>query len=154
MPVKKTGGLIPRSVFGDSDPFRDLFDSPLRLSHFLGEPFSRELNAGHWAPAMDIVENANGYVVTLELAGISKDDVTVECHDNILSIKGEKRIESEHEDEHHHYSERSYGSFSRSVRMPPDAAEDVKASFKDGVLRIDIPKVEERKPKVVAIEEQ
>ena len=152
MAENKGGGLAPRGFFTDFDPFRDLFDSPMRLSRALGEPLGRELKAGRWAPAMDIVEHTNGYTVTLELAGISKNDVTVECHDNMLTIKGEKRSESEHDDEHHHYTERSYGSFSRAVRLPADAADDVKATFKDGVLKVEIPKVEERKPRVVAIE--
>jgi HSP20 family protein len=144
--------LVPRGIFSEFDPFRDLFDSPLRLTRVFGEPLARDLKAGQWAPAMDIVEHSNGYVVTLELAGASKDDVTIECHDNMLTVKGEKQSESEHEDEHQHYTERSYGAFSRSVRLPADAADDVKASFNNGVLKIEIPKVEERKPRVVAIE--
>ena len=106
-----------------------------------------------WAPATDVAESDSGYVVTVELAGASKDDVTVECHDNVLVIKGEKKHEREEKGERRHYVERSFGSFSRSFRLPDDAAgEQVKASFRDGVLTVEVPRTEERKPKVVAIE--
>ena len=78
--------------------------------------------------------------------------MTVECHDNVLTIKGEKRDEREEKHEHRHYVERSYGSFTRSFRMPPDASDDIKASFRDGVLTVEVHKHEEKKPKVVTIE--
>jgi HSP20 family protein len=100
---------------------------------------------------MDIVEGSDHYTITVELPGASKDDVTVECHENLLTIKGEKRSEREEDEGHHHYTERTYGRFSRSVRLPSDAAEDVEATFKDGVLNVEIPKIEARKPRTVVI---
>ena len=135
-----------RSVWDDLDPFRDFFRSPLRTRSSLAE---RERS---WVPAMDISESKDAYAVTVELPGASKDDVSVECHDNVLSIKGEKRDEREEKDEHRHYLERSYGSFTRSFRLPADASEDIKASFRDGVLTIEVAKNEEKKPKTVSIE--
>jgi len=139
-----------RSFWDESDPFRDLFRSPLR-SGLMSRPWSEGMERA-WSPAVDVVENDDSYVVTVELAGANKDDVTVECHDNVLTVKGEKRDEREEKDEHRHYVERSYGSFTRSFRMPANASEDIKATFKDGVLTIDVKKVEEKKPKVVSIE--
>ena len=105
-----------------------------------------------WSPAVDVAESGDGYVVTVELAGANKDDISIECHDNVLTIKGEKHDEREEKDEHRHYVERSYGSFTRSFRMPPDASDDIAASFRDGVLTVQVKKHAEKKPKVVAIE--
>lgn len=137
---------VRRSVW-DVDPFRDLFRSPLRARELLSETRERS-----WAPAMDISESKDAYAVTLELAGADKDDVTVECHDNVLTVKGEKRDERVEKGEHRHYVERTYGSFTRSFRLPADASDDIKASFRDGVLTVEIAKHEERKPKVVSID--
>jgi HSP20 family protein len=100
---------------------------------------------------MDVAESKDGYTVTAEIPGVSKDDISVECHDNVITIKGEKRDEREETDEHRHYVERSYGSFSRSFRLPPDASEDIQASFRDGVLTVVVPKQEEKKPRTVTI---
>ena len=128
----------------DLDPFRDFFRSPLRTHR---GPWGEAGQRG-WAPAMDIAESDGGYAVP----GASKDDVSVECHDNVLTVKGEKRDEREEKDEHRHYVERSYGSFTRSFRLPADASNDIKAGFRDGVLTIEVAKREEKKPRVVSID--
>ena len=133
----------------EQDPFRDFFRSPLRGGVLAPWGTSAE---HPWSPAVDVAESGSGYVVTVELAGAKKDDVTVECHDNLLTIKGEKKHEREEQDEHRHFVERSFGSFTRSFRMPPDASDDIQASFRDGVLTVEVKKHEEKKPKVVAIE--
>ena len=135
-----------RSVW-EVDPFRDLLRSPLSTRGLLNEARERL-----WAPAMDISESKDAYAVTLELAGANKDDVTVECHDNVLTVKGEKRDEREEKGEHRHYVERTYGSFTRSFRLPADASDEIKASFREGVLTVEIAKHEEKKPKVVSID--
>ncbi len=140
--------LVPRDFFGELDPFRGLFRAPLRWSRPFQEAFG---DGAQWAPPIDIAESADGYTITVELPGTKKEDVAVECHDNLLTIKGEKRTEREADDEHRHYVERSYGSFNRSVRLPQDASGDIKARFGDGVLTIEIPKAEERKPRSVPI---
>ena len=140
-----------RSLFG-VDPFRDFFDQPLRLSRVFDRPFGALSEGVNWSPAMDVQESKDAYVATVELPGAKKEDITIECHENVLTIKGEKKSEREEHDEHRHYTERTYGSFSRSLRLPADAADDVKASFKDGVLTVEIPKAAERKPRAVAIE--
>ena len=139
-----------RSFWDEADPFRDFFRSPWR-GGLAGRPMGESLERA-WSPAVNVTEGDDSYVVTVELAGANKDDVTVECHDNVLTVKGEKRDEREEKDEHRHYVERSYGSFTRSFRMPSNASDDIKASFKDGVLTVDVKKVEEQKPKVVTIE--
>ena len=124
-------------------PFRD---SPIRTKAFLDEAPTR------WIPAMDVTENDDRYALTVELPGTKKEDVTVEFHENVLTIRGEKRNEREEEKEQRRYVERTYGSFSRSFTLPANAAGDrVRASFKDGVLTIEIPKREEAKPTVIAV---
>jgi len=124
----------------------------MRTARHLPDLWSEEGPLAGWAPAMDIVENDESYAITIELAGARKDDVTIECHDNMLTIKGEKHSEREEKDEHRHYKERSFGSFSRSIRLPADASDDVKATFRDGVLTVEIPKVEAKKPRSVSID--
>jgi HSP20 family protein len=102
---------------------------------------------------MDVAESKDGYTVTVEVAGAKKEDISVESHDNVITIRGEKRDEREEEDEKRHYVERTYGSFVRSFRLPANAdADGVNAKFRDGVLHVEIPKAEESKPKVVSVQ--
>jgi HSP20 family protein len=103
-------------------------------------------------PAIDITENDKAYLVTAELAGCKPEDVSVEVHEGVLSIRGEKKSERSEKTEQARWTERSYGSFHRSFRLAPDAAQDrIDASFKNGVLTVEIAKTEENKPKVVRI---
>ena len=142
-----------RSEISRWDPFRDLdllrgrslnFDSPLWMSGGGAEP--------RWAPALDVSESDDQFTVTVELAGAKKEDVQVEVHDNVITIRGEKRNEREEEDEQRRFVERTYGSFSRSFTLPANADGDrVQASFKDGVLTVEIAKREEAKPNVIAV---
>ena len=141
-----------RSPLSELDPFRELLDRPFGFSRLLEGPLGARPQQFDWAPAMDVHESSDAYVVTVELPGTKKDDISIEAHDNVLTIKGEKKSEREESNEHRHYRERSYGSFSRSLRLPADATDDVKASFRDGVLTVSIPKAAERKPRVVSID--
>ena len=124
-----------------------------RLSRALEEMFGlRPSRPGGIAPALDVAEDDDGYVVTVELPGASKDDVMVECHDGMLTIRGEKKSEREGKKEQHRWVERSFGSFSRSFALPTNAAGDrIKAHFKDGVLTLEIPKLEQVKPQTIDI---
>lgn len=151
MPEANENKAVRRNLWGELDPFRDILGSPFR-GRTLPSP-SGDGRERAWSPAVDVAESPAGYVVTVEVPGARKEDITVECHDNVLTIKGEKRDEREEKDEHRHYVERSYGSFTRSFRMPPDTSEDIKAAFRDGVLTVEIQKHEERKPRSVSIED-
>ena len=154
MSNKPSKTVEPSGRLTETDPFRDWFRSPLstRLSRLLGEPLAEGAAIAAWSPAVDLTESKDGYAITIELPGAKKEDVSIECQDNLLTIRGEKKSEREEKDEHRHYVERSYGSFTRSFRLPNDASSDrVKATFKDGVLSVEVPKVEERKPKTVSI---
>jgi HSP20 family protein len=128
------------------------------------DPFSNEVNrlfntllspegrTQRWTPAMDLVEAGDHYVLRADLPGMSEDDVSIEIHDNVLTISGERRDEHEEKREGWNRVERSFGSFSRSLTLPegvdPDA---VAAEFDKGVLSITVPKPEERKPRRVQI---
>jgi HSP20 family protein len=130
-------GFIPRGgrLFGDM--LRDWPRSP---------------RAAGFVPAMDVSENDSHYTVTLEIPGVSKDDVQVELRDDTLVIHGEKKSEREEKKDRGRYVERSYGSFSRAFTLPADAdAERLEASFKEGVLSIRVPRREAAKPKQIAI---
>ena len=133
-------------------PFRE-FGPPVRLGRMLEELFgARPGRRGQLAPAIDVGEDDGNYVVTVELPGAKKEDVTIECHDRVLTIRGEKKSEREEKKEKTRYIERSFGAFSRSFTLPSSAdPERIQASFKDGVLTIAIAKTEETKAKVISI---
>ncbi|MGH8311077.1 MAG: Hsp20/alpha crystallin family protein [Steroidobacteraceae bacterium] len=108
--------------------------------------------ASRLAPAVDLAEDEKSFVVTIELPGVKREDVTVELQDDVLSIRGEKKSEREEKKDRSHWVERSYGSFARSFTLPPTAvAEQMVASFKDGVLTIEIPKREQAKSRQISI---
>lgn len=139
----------PRREISLWSPFGDEHFSPERFFRAWGAPAQR---AERLAPAVDVSENEKGYSISVELPGVKKDDVTVEVHENVLTIRGEKKSEREEKKDKTHWIERSYGSFSRSFTLPPAAVVDeMKASFKDGVLTLEIPKKEEVKPRQISI---
>lgn len=147
---------VRRDPWRGLDPFdrlRELDLFPLGQNRVLDD-LLRERGSGNrmMAPAVDVTENDKNYTVTAELPGIGKDDVAVEVHDGILTLRGEKRSERDEKNEKSRWSERTYGAFTRSFTLPSDAdTEHIAASFKDGVLRLQIPKTEESKPKVVSV---
>ena len=107
---------------------------------------------GEISPTVDIFEEGNDLVVKAELPGIKKDDLNVTITENRITISGEKKQEEKVEKKNYHRIESSYGSFSRSFRLPENVKGDAsKASFKEGVLEIRIPKSEEAKQKKITI---
>ena len=107
---------------------------------------------GRFAPAIDVAEADDHYTITAELPGVKKGDVTVEVHEGVLTIRGEKRSEREEKGEHGRHFERTFGSFSRSFTLPGQAdADHVDARFEDGVLTVEVRKTEAAKPRTVAI---
>jgi HSP20 family protein len=106
-----------------------------------------------WAPAVDIHEKDNAIVLSAELPGMAMEDIDVEVHGGVLTIRGEKKFENEAKEENYHIVERQYGSFERSFTLPTTVnADDVKAAYKAGVLEVTLPKVEAAKPKKVSID--
>jgi HSP20 family protein len=120
-------------------------------SFFESKP-TRRVGEGEWAPSLDISETKGDLVVKAELPGIDPKDIDISLNEGILTIKGEKRQEKEEKEEGYHLVERSYGSFTRSIRLPREIqSEKINASYKNGVLKITLPKTEEAKKKEVKI---
>jgi HSP20 family protein len=106
-----------------------------------------------WNPSVDIFENDNDVVVKVELPGMDPRNIDVTLEKNVLMVKGERRFEKETKEENYHRVEREYGTFSRSFALPMPVKEDkINAEYKDGILRIVLPKKEEVKPKAIKIE--
>ncbi|HEY7319014.1 MAG TPA: Hsp20/alpha crystallin family protein [Candidatus Binatia bacterium] len=112
----------------------------------------RWLRAEEITPAVDVYEEKGDIVVKAELPGMEKNDIEVNISDSELTLKGEKKKEENIEDEDYYRCERSHGAFLRSVDLPTDVqADKVKASFKNGILEVRLPKTEEAKTKEIKV---
>jgi HSP20 family protein len=108
----------------------------------------------HWAPAVDVEETKTEINVKADIPGLGEKDLNVTLENNVLTISGEKKEERKEEAKNHHYivSERKYGSFSRSIRLPEGInSDEITAKFKNGVLYVSIPKTEQEKTKKISI---
>lgn len=103
-------------------------------------------------PAIDVYEEGNDVIATMEIPGVRKDDIKVDLTGSTLTVSGQKERKEETRDEQYYRSERSYGSFSRSVELPGEVrTNEAQATFRDGVLEIRVPKTEESKRKSVKL---
>jgi len=138
--------LIPRT--SSFLPTRDLFD------RFFDEWDMPSLfdEDTKWVPAFDITENEKEYLISAELPGIDIKDVDITLSDGLLTVKGEKKHEKEDKGEDYHRIERRYGSFNRSFRIPGKVDTDkVDANYKNGILKLTLPKAEESKTKKIEV---
>jgi HSP20 family protein len=123
-----------------------LFESP--LSELTGQS---QLLSG-WTPALDVYEEKDSFVVRAELPGMKKEEIEVSFHDGSLSLSGERKSETKHEDAEVYRAERFFGRFQRTISLPATVAADkIKAAYKDGVLTVTLPKTEEAKPKQIDV---
>lgn len=105
-----------------------------------------------WKPVVDIFDKDDAIVIHAELPGVKKEDVAIEVKDNVMTLRGERSESKEIKEEKYYRKERTFGSFHRAFSLPSAINPDtIKATFKDGVLEIEIPKPEEQKPKQVKI---
>ena len=139
------------------DPLRELEDMSTRMSRVFARPLFRpstedgELFAD-WAPAMDITETDNEYLVKADLPAVKRDDVKVAVEDGVLAIEGERKQEKEEKGRKFHRIERSYGKFVRRLALPTDVDQTkVAAEFKDGVLNVRLPKAATAKPRAIDV---
>ena len=156
---KAVGAHRPTEILPRKNDFDRWFDR--LVEDFWRRPFPTLWRPGRSWPseagtmhllAVDLYEEKEDIVVKAELPGLSKEDITVQVTDSMLLIKGEKKREEEIKEGDYYCSERSFGSFSRSIDLPSDVkADHVKASFKDGVLEIRLPKTEEAKKRATTI---
>lgn len=140
------------------NPARDLFKIQDEMNRVMDRFFSPDLFEGStldtsaWLPNMDVREDKDNFTLSVELPGLSKDDVKLTFRDGMLTIEGERRQEEEKEGENYHRIERRYGKFLRSFKLPTYVKEDkIEATFKDGILNILLPKAEEVKPKEIKV---
>jgi HSP20 family protein len=148
------------------DPFQDLRDaqeemaqlaqmSPT-LAHALGlhgqQQDSGRATTPAWAPALDISERKDAYLVTVELPGVEADDLQITLEDGLLTIQGERHFAHDSSEQQFHRVERRYGAFRRSITLPAHVmAEGIEASSDNGVLQIVVPKMEEATPKRIQV---
>ena len=126
-----------------------LFNTVFDQSHSTGRG---PAGARRWLPAMDLVETGDHYVLRADLPGLSNEDVNVQLEDNVLTISGERKPEHETRQEGYYRLERAFGGFSRSLTLPEGVDPNgVQANFDRGVLEIQIPKPEQKKPRQVQI---
>ena len=137
-----------------NDPFRELMEMQRNLSRFFGrgEGESEAAAIGNWTPAVDIYEDESQYLLKVELPEVEKEDVKVGLENNVLSITGTRKFEHEDKRDNYHRVERAYGQFMRSFTLPNNVnPEGINAEYKNGILRLSIPKREEAKPKQIEV---
>ena len=139
------------------NPFRELEDMQRRLSSYFGRtPLTGDggeaMTLTEWSPAVDVTEDDKEYLVTAELPDVKKEDVKVTIEKGTLHIAGERKFEKEEKGKKYHRIERSYGSFERAFTVPEGTKPDaLTAEYKDGVLRVHLPKSEAVKPKPIEV---
>ena len=137
--------------FRELDKMRGEMDR-LWDAFFEGRPRKNTMEGGEWLPSVDVSETKNDLVVKAELPGMDPKDIDISLSDGLLTIRGEKKQEKEEKEENYHFIERSYGSFTRSVQLPREVKrENISASYKNGILKVVLPKSEEAKTKEVKI---
>jgi HSP20 family protein len=149
------GGIMPKEIT-KWDPFRDF--STLRsemervFDSMLGR-YPRERVEGLWAPLVDVEETKDNIVARIELPGMKKEDIKVTLVNNMLTVSGERKHQVEEKGKTYYRIERAYGKFQRTVELPTEVLGDkAKATYKDGILELVIPKSEKAKEKEIAIE--
>lgn len=139
------------------EPLKDLMAMQEKMNKLFDETFSRgrqkDVLSEEWLPAVDIMEKGEGIILTMELPGINQKAIDITVEGNVLTIKGERPLEEGIKKEGYLSLERAYGRFSRSFSLPNAVDQGkVKASHKDGILRLVLPKKEETKPKQIKVE--
>lgn len=145
------------------DPFEDLRGAQdernqmtSMVAHALGLHGQRQGTAVDttqaWAPALDISERKDAYLVAVELPGVKLDDLEITMEDSLLTIQGERHFARDSSEQQFHRVERSYGAFRRSIMLPAHVvADSIQASMDDGVLQIVVPKAEDAKPRRIEV---
>jgi HSP20 family protein len=141
------------------DPFRDLATLQNRMNSLFqdysraGSGESDSLSTASFTPPVDIFEDEHKVVLTLEVPGIKQEDLNIEVENSTLSIRGERKFEAEQKQENYHRIERRYGSFYRAFTLPQTVnTESVSASYDAGVLRVELEKRAESRPRQIKVQ--
>ncbi|MCP3953324.1 MAG: Hsp20/alpha crystallin family protein [Desulfobacterales bacterium] len=138
-------------------PWNDVWNMTNRFNRIFGSTFTPARTRDEscdctWRPVVDIYEEENGVALKAELPGIDKSDIAIDVKDRVLTLSGERTVENETEDKTYYRRERTYGKFQRVFTLPEGiSADDVTADFKDGVLKVHIPKATVEEPKKITI---
>jgi HSP20 family protein len=140
------------------EPFRDLMAMQDRMTRLFDETLSRiwkeEVPRGVWSPPVDIMERENEVILKVDLPEMNQNDVDIKVEENMLIIRGERKFIKETPSGDYLQIERPYGTFQRTFAIPRVIdQEKIKAAYKDGVLRVVLPKREEVHPKQILVEE-
>jgi len=139
------------------EPFEGLNRLHGRINDLFDESYGRartvpSATAGAWLPPVDILESKDAYLIRAELPGMKKEDFNLEVNDGTLTLSGERKAEDLSNGVEYHRSERVHGRFSRSFYLPQTVKQDgIKATYRDGILEVHVPKAEEAKPRQIAI---
>jgi HSP20 family protein len=139
------------------DPFRDLRTLQEEVNRLFSGNLNRNFDEegiarGAWSPSVDIYENKEQIVLEAELPGMNRDDFDLSVENNVITLRGERHFEKKNETDNYHRVERAYGSFTRSFTLPNTvSAEGAVAEYKNGVLRVTLPKREETKARRIEI---
>jgi HSP20 family protein len=139
------------------EPIRELATLQDRMNRLFSDTFSpitsqESLAAGSFVPPVDVYEDEQGIRLKMEVPGIDEKDIDIQMENNLLTVRGERKLESETKEENYHRIERRYGSFTRSFTLPNSVnADDVKASYAKGVLTIHLGKRAEARPKQIKV---
>ena len=140
------------------DPFKDLLTLQDRMNRLFDESVrnvktgDEALSSAIWSPAVDIYETDDEVVVKAELPEVNQKDIDIQIENNTLTLRGERKFNKETKKENFHRIERAYGTFSRSFTLPGTVnQEKISADYKDGILKISMPKREETKPKQIKV---
>lgn len=141
------------------EPLREMEDLFNRYGRLLGRNLTQQdggdlerMSVADWRPNADISETRKEYLIKADLPGVKREDANVSINEGVITIEGERKSEEEEKDEKRHRVESFYGKFSRSFSLPDDVTEDrIAAEYKDGVLKVHLPKGKEVKPKEMKI---
>lgn len=140
------------------NPWREMSTLQHRINNLFNEPFLRsageedDLRLGTWYPAVDMFDDDHKIVIKAELPGMDKKDIAVDIENGVLTLSGERNYDNEVKEDNYYRRERTFGKFKRAFNLPVDVDPDqIKADFKDGVLKVEVPKPEEQKPKQITV---
>ena len=139
------------------DPFRDLRTLQEEVNRLFSTNLTRAfgdegIGRGAWSPSVDIYENKDQIVLEAELPGMKQEDFDLSIENNVITLRGERRLEKTEETDNYHRVERSYGAFTRSFTLPQTVSgEGATAEYNNGVLRVTLPKREEAKPRRIEV---
>ena len=132
------------------DPFREMTSLQSQVNRLADSLWSGRQES--WVPAVDVFDTQDAVVIKAELPGMKVDDIQIEVDDNVLTLKGERTFEEKVDDERYYRVERRYGSFQRSLALPQGVkADDIQATYEDGVLRVTVPRSEAEKPRRIEV---